>query len=60
MKNIRAIRMLLILCMIGGRIIFSTPLYTVLLLLGAVILFSVLDALSWLIVHKAYLKDKII
>lgn len=51
---------LLLLCVIGGRIIFSTPLFTVFMLIGCVALFIVLDAASWLIVHKAYLKDKIV
>ena len=51
---------LVILCIIGGRIIFSTPLFTAFLLIGCVALFVILNAVSWLIVHKAYLKDKII
>ncbi len=51
---------LAILCIIGGRIIFSTPVSTTLMLLGSVILFVILDAVCWLIVHKSYLKDKII
>ena len=51
---------LVILCIIGGRIIFSTPVFTTFLLIGCVALFTVLDAASWLIVHKAYLKDKIV
>ncbi len=51
---------LVILCVIGGRIIFSTPVFTAFMLIGCVVLFIVLDAASWLIVHRAYLKDKIV
>lgn len=51
---------LAILCVIGGRIIFRTPLFTAFMLVGCVFLFAALDAVSWLVVHKAYLKDKII
>lgn len=51
---------LAILCIIGGRIIFSTPAVTALMLISCVGVFMLLDTVSWLIVHRAYLKDKII
>ena len=51
---------LLILCLVGGRIIFTTPAFTTVLLILLVLLFAALDAASWLIVHKAYLKDKVV
>ena len=51
---------LAVLCIIGGRIIFSTPAVTALMLISCVGVFMLLDTVSWLIVHRAYLKDKII
>ena len=51
---------LAILCIIGGRIFFTTPAVTLILLLFATGVFMLLDTVSWLIVHKEYLKDKII
>lgn len=50
-----------ILCIIGGRIIFhSKVIQTLLMLLVSVIIFCLLDLISWLYVHKQYMKDKII
>ena len=51
---------LALLCIIGGRIIFTTPVVTILMLISCVGVFMLLDAGSWLIVHREYLKDKII
>ena len=51
---------LILLCLIGGRIIFTTPAVTTLMLISCVGVFMLLDSVSWLIVHREYLKDKII
>ena len=50
---------LALLYVIGYRIIHGTPVRNVIIIICSVILFVILNAASWLLVHRIYLKNKI-
>ena len=51
---------LALLYIIAYRIIHGTPVRNVMIIIGSVILFMILNAASWLFVHRTYLKNKVI
>ena len=50
---------LALLYIIGYRIIHGTPVRNVIIIICSVILFIILNAASWMLVHRIYLKNKI-
>lgn len=50
---------IVVLCIIGGIIIFHNVLEGILIVIGCAVLHIILNAASWLLVHREYLKYKV-